>query len=53
MYKGNGRKYKNPPLNVTVEEFLQYFIDENIPPHAEIYYLGCGSHEIEVSWDEE
>lgn len=40
------------PLDITVEELLDFIERKNIPKNAVIDYAGCGSHSIEAYWND-
>lgn len=40
------------PLEITVQELLDFISRKNIPEHAVIEYAGCGSHSIEACWND-
>ena len=37
-------------LGITMAELTAFMVENNIPPHARIQYVGCGSHAIEFVW---
>lgn len=40
------------PLDITVKELLNLLYTKNVPIDALIRYTGCGSHSIEVIWND-